>query len=455
MSRSPFLRVVWCGILAAGVSALTNCAAPTEAPVRPNFARAAAGPAVTAADPSFGHQGDANKVVTITGSGFVAGSQPAWEQNGQAYQGIQVVSTQFVSSTQLVATLNIAAGATIDVYDISVTNPDRKKGIGYSLFQVTQAIAVTGTGILRGTNSRGEMVGVLTQSTGNLAYYYSLGTGLVELYNNGAGWAIDEAGKTISGNTAGGGGLPIPLWNLSGGSWIQGALPVDPKASGGVGRAMASDGTGTGIYIAGMEAINNGRKNSGTQVPVIWRSNLSGAWEEVQLPSLSTSGQNEVRAVSPSGVGVGTSNGHAVVWTPNGSGGYSISTLPGAANGAYGINSAGTLIVGSWNQSAAYYWQSLGNGAWSDAQSLPIACGWAAGVDDAGRIVANACPRSSRVMLSAVFTPPYATTPPIWLGGLDPSTAPVVWGMSLQNGWIVGQAALKGNAGVGAYWKIP
>jgi hypothetical protein len=389
--------------------------------------------------------------VTVTGSGFAPGAQAAWERGGVVDPKIQVLSTQYVSSTQLIATIAIASDAAIDFYDISVTNSDRKKGIGYSLFQVTQAIAVTGTTVLRGTNSNGELVGVLlgNGNNSNTAYYYNAGTAtLTPLYNNGAAWAIDEAGTTITGNTNGGTDLPIPVWNLVGGAWAFGALPVGSTTTGGGARSITSDPvTGAAIFIGGLETIAC-KPNCSSGGAVIWRIGTAG-WERVLLPSLGV-GQAYVEAVSTGGVAVGASGGHAAVWTPDGAGGYTVAALPGAATVAHGITSAGDLIVGGYYTTASgnAYWNRLPGGGWSAAQSLPLACGEIADVDDAGRIVANACPRTSKVTLPAVFVPPYGATAPIWLGGFMPNAPPVVEAMSRRNGWIVGQAS------VGVYWKI-
>jgi hypothetical protein len=420
-------------------------------------AKPTSGPSVTAADPSFGYEGEVNKTVTINGSGFTTGAVAAWERNGVPDSKIQVLAMQYMSSTKLVATITIAADASIDLYDISVTNPDKKKGIGYALFQVTQAIAVQGTSIFRGTNSSGEFAGVLIGSGGNqhTAYYYNAGTSsLAQLSTNGAGWGIAESGTTISGNTNGGGSLPIPIWNLVGGSWVMGTLPVASTATGGAARVIISDPlTGAALYVGGSESVAC-KPNCVSGNAVIWRQG-PGGWERLQLPSLGI-GARYVEAVSAGGVAVGASGGHAAVWTPDGLGGYTVAALPGGATVAHGITSAGDLIVGgvSSNPNSGFYWALLPGGGWSAAQSLPLACGEAIDVDDAGRIVANGCPKTSKVSLPAVFTPPYATTVPIWLGGFQTNTPPIVEAMSRRNGWIVGKGAPNGTSEVGVYWKI-
>jgi len=91
---------------------------------------------VTATNPALGRQGQVNEAVTITGSGFQAGAKASWERNGTADPKVTVVSTQFVSSTQVVATISIAADAVVDLYNVAVLNSDRTKGIGNLLFKV-------------------------------------------------------------------------------------------------------------------------------------------------------------------------------------------------------------------------------------------------------------------------------------------------------------------------------
>ncbi len=459
MNRQPIARLAQAGLLLLGTATFLGCAENSLPPGPAEGINAAAGgggkpisgPSVTAANPSYGHEGDVSKQVALTGSGFAPGAQAAWERDGIVDAKIQVLSTQYVSSTQLVATITITQDAAISLYDVSVTNPDKKKGIGYALFEVTEAIVVDGTTVLHWTNSNGEMVGGFFGSGSVLgdARYWSQGTGLVALTSGTVAWAIDEAGNTITGNAAGGTGGFIPIWTRVGGSWVMGSLPMDPAAVGGNGRGIASDAlTGNAIFIAGVENYPGKGKTPGGRRPRVWRLGVSG-WERVVLTSLGTDGNDVVEEISRNGVAVGTSAGHATVWEPNGLGGYTVSALPGSATGANGINSAGDLIVGVQNGvSTAYYWQRLPSGGWSAAQTLPIACNGAIDVDDAGRIAANDCVRSSGATSPAVFAPPYTGTP-LWLGGLGKNNGGHVEAMSLTGGWLAGQA------GVGVYWKLP
>ncbi len=93
---------------------------------------------VQQADPAAGSQGVVNLRVRIFGSGFSKGAVADWERNGVADPAITVSSTQYVSSTEVDATVSIAADAEVASYDVAVTSGG-KKGIGTELFAVTLA----------------------------------------------------------------------------------------------------------------------------------------------------------------------------------------------------------------------------------------------------------------------------------------------------------------------------
>ncbi len=96
---------------------------------------------VTAADPPTGEQGSLNLSVIIKGKGFKNGAKAKWFKTGTTDPaGVNVKSTQFVSSAQLVATIDIADAAAIADFDIVVQNTDGRTGKGTELFSVTQKI---------------------------------------------------------------------------------------------------------------------------------------------------------------------------------------------------------------------------------------------------------------------------------------------------------------------------
>ena len=71
-----------------------------QSPATPSFGRTQS-LTVTAANPSFGDQGQTNEAVTITGTGFDSTSQAAWLRNGVVDTTITVTSTKFVNVTGL------------------------------------------------------------------------------------------------------------------------------------------------------------------------------------------------------------------------------------------------------------------------------------------------------------------------------------------------------------------
>jgi len=337
-----------------------------------------------------------------------------------------------VSSTQLIATITIAPDAAIDLYDIAVTNSDRKKGIGYALFEITQAIVVSGTQLLRGVNDLGDMTGGVVPGV----VHFNPATGLELVDPLGVGWAIDPTGTAIVGHDH--------IWNRIGGVWQATAT------LGGRGSSLASDGNGQVLFIGGLESVATG-KHGTAQLPRLWSWRAAtNDWGVTALP-IGSSTQGDVLGVSDNGVAVGwvsNSSVQAAVWEPSGSG-YSLTLLPSGLR-ARGINRAGTLIVG-YGPGAAY-WQRLPAGGWSAPVQLPGGCGTAIAVNDLGQILADDCPVGNRSS-PAVLPPPYSTTTMIRLGGLGPTNAGYANGMSLSGNYVVGQAKL-GSSTVGIYWKL-
>jgi uncharacterized delta-60 repeat protein len=97
---------------------------------------------VSAADPTTATQGTYALPVTVKGSGFKRGAKAAFLRHDNSLPGgITVTGTRYISSTQLVATVDVAPDATFDVlFDIQVTNADGRTGKGTELFKVTQKI---------------------------------------------------------------------------------------------------------------------------------------------------------------------------------------------------------------------------------------------------------------------------------------------------------------------------
>ena len=93
--------------------------------------------AVTSTAPASAAQ-DTTLDVTIYGSGFTTGAKATWSLNGDTTL-VHVKSTKVVSSSQLVATVNVPLTAPVASYDVNVMLVGGKKGVGAELFTVTLA----------------------------------------------------------------------------------------------------------------------------------------------------------------------------------------------------------------------------------------------------------------------------------------------------------------------------
>ena len=66
--------------------------------------------AVSSAEPNFGEQESVGLQVRVKGKGFASGAEAEFLLDDNSTGGITVTSTSVVSSTELLATINIAAG---------------------------------------------------------------------------------------------------------------------------------------------------------------------------------------------------------------------------------------------------------------------------------------------------------------------------------------------------------
>ena len=430
MTRMRAGRCLRSGMIAAlAIGSLAQCR-DTSGETRlvapePSAAKAAptSGPSVTAASPSYGKQGAVGYRVTIHGSGFEAGSQAVWERNGVADPKIAVRSTEVMSSTELVAAIDIAADAELDLYDVAVMS-GRGKGIGTEMFEVTDGTSIGTLGdntLVRGINSNGAATGF----SGTRAFFWDPETWTLVDLGPGHGWDIDEAGVTIVGVSSG----HAVVWTRTAAGWRVEALPRDVGIESSRASSVGSDPmSGMATFIAGEERYREGYR------PRLWRRGASG-WEKVVLPMPVAKGDalaNDVNARGQVAGRVMPSRGtpFRVLWEPTGA--YLIGT------GGQGINDAGTITVLAEGEAASY--MELRNGTWTGPHRLPGNCVNAMAVDADGRIAATGCRDGTRAS-AAVFIPPYDVNGPLFLGGLgDRAEGSVVEAMSPRNGWIGGTA---------------
>ena len=92
---------------------------------------------VNSALPNSAGQGTLNLNVTISGKGFKKGAVSQFFVTGTTNPGgISVTSTSFVSSSSVIANINVSDTAVISGFDIALTNPDGTSGKGSDSFAV-------------------------------------------------------------------------------------------------------------------------------------------------------------------------------------------------------------------------------------------------------------------------------------------------------------------------------
>lgn len=96
-------------------------------------------PTVEDTDPGSAPQ-DTTLDVRVFGSNFDDGSKVAFLLDGKTTTKVVTNSTRFVSGSELVANITIAADAQPDFYDVQVTTTRGKKGVGIELFEITTGV---------------------------------------------------------------------------------------------------------------------------------------------------------------------------------------------------------------------------------------------------------------------------------------------------------------------------
>jgi hypothetical protein len=163
-------------------------------------------PAVTSVVPNRVNPGSTLDI-TVHGSGFDPGSLVKLERGGVPAVGITTNTTTYVSATQLVANITLAATVDTGRYDVAVTTSGGRKGVGIELLAVEYALEelqlVAGSIRSRAhaVNDRGEVVGdhCIVFCIGR-AFYWSPETGLEELpvlpgYTRSTAAAINQRGR--------------------------------------------------------------------------------------------------------------------------------------------------------------------------------------------------------------------------------------------------------------------
>ena len=297
----------------------------------------------------------------------------------------------------------------------------------------TTAVAVNDAGRVAGLNASGIYIfDVPTQTLQNIGF-------------SGTPWAIDQLGTTVSGQASptkrNSLGSPA-VWTLAGGVWSQDLLP--DSGQGGAARAVASDPiTGAAVLLAG-------NVQTSRHTPGRWSWNGSG-WVLTSLPRPGPNGNAFGQGINAGGMVVGMDGVtccSAYFWDAAGT----LTVLPplvsGSASAAYGINDAGTIIVGNSNGVAVAWIRASTADPWPTPVPLDTnGCGGGAiAINASGVIVGNSCglPAAWRPSGGGGYTRSQLSD----LGNHHPGAETAE---AVNNGTVAPLIAV-GNVGQGVYW---
>ena len=343
MTRLPFsgsftqFRLLVLGLLA--FSACTD-STPPSAPLPRGIALAASsgGPTVKSTNPDTATV-DSTLNVHVFGSGFDVGSRAQWALNGVPTGKIVTNSTQFVSSSELVANISIARDAPLASYDVIVTTSSGKGGIGTELFVVT--VKTTDLGTLGGAASEALGVNNSTQVVGwsNIpsgdehAFLWTKAGGMRDIGTLGGSssraTAINDNGQVVGSALTSSGERHAFLWTATDG--------------------MRDIGTLGGVYSAALAISKNGAivggsfvSGGGSEWAFFW---FAGVMENIGTKFSRALGVNSAFQV----VGCDCSSASRVMlWTKSGTTWTSEAlVIPNASSSMpYAINDLGQVIGG-------------------------------------------------------------------------------------------------------------
>jgi hypothetical protein len=190
-------------------------------------------PVISSVSPSNGVQGDIDKQVTITGTGFVNGL------NVSVGSGITASSINVVSLTQIVLLVNISFPTTPGTYNFTVTNPDGRSSTASSPFTVTAASPLT----VNGSQT-------LTSSDINSYISVTVNNGGVLTLQGAVGLSVQGNMTVAAGGTVTANGKGCPSGQGVGANGCSGNLGIPGRPSGNSGGGHGGNG-GNGFFGVG------------------------------------------------------------------------------------------------------------------------------------------------------------------------------------------------------------
>jgi uncharacterized membrane protein len=216
-----------------------------------------------------------------------------------------------------------------------------------SVAAAVPSVAAIGNIMGYGVNDAGVIVG---PSDGNhsSAYLWS-SAGLTLLGMNGLAWDLSQNGLAVGGKNAA--GVPV-LWTATSlaGPWTE--VPMPDAGGGGAVRAMVSDASGAPVLMTGNVWTNGINKTPAKWTPCTSGPGCPNGWLLTTITPTAPITEAWGQDINPSGMIVGmegTGCCRAAFWDGNGAQTVLPPLLAGGAASAWGINDAGTVIVGQSN----------------------------------------------------------------------------------------------------------
>jgi len=199
-----------------------------------------------------------------------------------------------------------------------------------------------------GVNDAGTIVGPSSGKTSS-GYLWDASTDLVLLGSGGLAWSIAGDGHTVGGKNAA--GVPV-VWTAASlaGPWTE--HPIPDVGFGGAVRAIASDALGAPVVLTGNVWTNVSNKTPARWTPC---TGCASGWLLSTVPLTPPITEAWGQDINPSGMIVGmegTGCCRAAFWDANNVQSVLQPLVAGAAAAAWGLNDAGTIIVGQSNDVA-------------------------------------------------------------------------------------------------------
>ena len=202
-----------------------------------------------------------------------------------------------------------------------------------------------------GVNDVGTIVGPSTGRTSS-AYLWDASTNLELLGSGGLAWSIADDGHTVGGKNAA--DVPV-VWTATSlaGPWTEYMIP--DAGFGGAVRAIASDALGAPVVMTGNVWMNGFNKTPARWTPCTVEPGCVNGWLLATVPLTPPITEAWGQDINPGGMIVGmegTACCRAAFWDANGVQSILQPLVAGAAAAAWGLNDAGTIIVGQSNDVA-------------------------------------------------------------------------------------------------------